>query len=120
MDWIGGSPNLHKQMGPAGEVEYGDGLCVWDAAMEDLPMETRAFLGEGQPWKCVSSEPVDKSHTQIIPASANEDPTSISLSAITFRLLLCFNPIGSTPSTSYTRLVRTRLEGTGLTQNPLR
>lgn len=98
MDWIGGSPSLHKQMAPAEETECGDGLCVWEAAMEDLPMEVRAFLGEGQPWKCVSSDPVDKSHTQIIPASANEDPTSISLSAITFYINMCYDPFGSTPS----------------------
>jgi hypothetical protein len=59
VDGIGGSPSLHKQMAPAEEAECGDGSCVWEAAMEDLPMEVRAFLGEGQPWKCVSSDPVD-------------------------------------------------------------
>jgi hypothetical protein len=98
VDGIGGSPSLHKQMAPAEEAECGDGSCVWEAAMEDLPMEVRAFLGEGQPWKCVSSDPVDKSHTQIIPASANEDPTSTSLSAITFYINMCYDPFGSTPS----------------------
>lgn len=88
-------------MGPAEEAECGDGLCVWEAAIKDLPMEVRAFLGEGQPWKWASSAPVDKSHAHIIPASADEDPTSISLATITFDINMRYDSFGSAPSPLY-------------------